>query len=58
MFRLISMLGVNVPVGNLPPSNAPALLTALQEQLGLKLENERAPGQVFVIDSAELPTPD
>jgi uncharacterized protein (TIGR03435 family) len=30
----------------------------LNEQLGLKLENEKAPGQVLVIDSAELPMPD
>jgi uncharacterized protein (TIGR03435 family) len=27
-------------------------------RLGLKLENDKAPGQVLVIDSAELPTPD
>jgi len=58
LMRLISNLGVNIPAGALPESNAPSLLTALQEQLGLKLENDKAPGQVLVIDSAELPTPD
>jgi uncharacterized protein (TIGR03435 family) len=58
LLRLISQLGFNIPVGALPPSNAPALLTALQEQLGLKLQNDRGPGPVLVIDSAELPTPD
>ena len=58
LMRLISQMGVNIPVGALPPSNAPSLLTALQEQLGLKLENDRGPGQVLVIDSAELPTAD
>jgi uncharacterized protein (TIGR03435 family) len=35
-----------------------ALMTALQEQLGLKLESVRAPVEFIVIDRVEAPTPD
>jgi len=35
----------------------PELVTALREQLGLKLEGTRAPVDVLVIDSVEKPTP-
>ena len=38
------------------PNEAPALLTALQEQLGLKLESARGPIDVLVIESAARPT--
>ncbi len=36
----------------------PSLFTAIQEQLGLRLDSQRAPVEVLVIDKLEKPTPD
>jgi len=38
--------------------DTPSLATALQEQLGLKLDSIRAPVDLLVIDRVERPTPD
>jgi uncharacterized protein (TIGR03435 family) len=59
LMRLYADLGVNLPA--IPPQavpDGPSLMTQLQEDLGLKLDSQRGPGEVLVIDSAEHPTPD
>jgi uncharacterized protein (TIGR03435 family) len=48
--------GVKIP----PPTDAanapPALYTAIQEQIGLKLDATKAPAEVFVVDHVEKPS--
>jgi uncharacterized protein (TIGR03435 family) len=39
------------------PDDAPQFVTALQEQLGLKLVPEKMMVKIFVIDHIERPTP-
>ena len=45
------------PLPSIDP-NGPSIFTALQEQLGLKLESVRGPVDVLVIESVSQPTPD
>jgi bla regulator protein blaR1 len=53
--------GAQLPPGVEPPPadpDAPNLFTAIQEQLGLKLEATKGPVDVYVIERIEKPTPD
>jgi bla regulator protein blaR1 len=50
----VSLNGAIVP----PNPDAPSLFTAVQEQLGLKLESSRGPVDVLVIDRVNRPTED
>jgi uncharacterized protein (TIGR03435 family) len=60
VLALARRMGANIPAAaaNIPQSDGSSLTTALNEQLGLKLESVRAPVDVLIIDSVEAPTPD
>ena len=57
-------LGHGGPMGTPPPgdahppvdSNGPTIFTAVQEQLGLKLDGIKMPQKVIIIDSIEKPS--
>ena len=49
-------LGVRVPHPTDDPAAPPDLFTAIQQQLGLRLESTKAPAEVLVIDRVEKPS--
>jgi uncharacterized protein (TIGR03435 family) len=60
VLALAQRMGANIPAAaaNIPQSDGSSLMTALNDQLGLKLESTRGTVTVVVIDSVEAPTPD
>ena len=60
VLALAQRMGANIPAAaaNIPQADGSSLMTALNEQLGLKLESTRSPLDVLTIDGVEAPVAD
>ena len=57
IFNLLLQWTLDPPPGAAAPDGAgPTIFTALQEQLGLRLEASKGPVEVLVIDRVERPS--
>lgn len=57
-YELTLSYNQNPSTGSDPGGDTVSVFTAVQEQLGLKLEPDRGPVRVLVVDHIERPTPD
>ena len=60
VLALAQRMGATIPAAaaNIPQSDGSSLMTAVNDNLGLKLESTKGPVTVVVIDSVEAPVPD
>src|SRR5688572_13509314 len=60
VLAMAKRMGANIPAAaaNIPQADGSSLMTALNEQLGLKLESTRGPVNVVIIDSVEAAVAD
>jgi bla regulator protein blaR1 len=54
---LVAALPAEGTPAALPDPSGPSIFTALHDQVGLQLESQKGPVEVFVIESAERPSP-
>src|SRR5262245_53070612 len=47
---------VQAQIPGKPDPNGPSIFTAVQEQLGLRLESRKVPSETMIIDAAQHPT--